>query len=143
MIQTAEQYEFVHRALCLFEQTLVGKCPTQSGDWDARQAAEEFLRENGGILDRRTIAALHRSRVLRSACRDKLYSTIIVWDKQDVQRCRASLVSIADSISFYSDELEELVVINAATITCNCHTTNHSKIAILSSRKQKQRTIAG
>lgn len=25
MIQTAEQYEFVHRALCLFEQTLDGK----------------------------------------------------------------------------------------------------------------------
>ncbi|XP_063974883.1 tyrosine-protein phosphatase non-receptor type 7-like isoform X1 [Diachasmimorpha longicaudata] len=31
MVQTAEQYEFVHRALCLFEQTLDGKTPT-TGD---------------------------------------------------------------------------------------------------------------
>ncbi|XP_044580055.1 tyrosine-protein phosphatase non-receptor type 7-like isoform X1 [Cotesia glomerata] len=31
MIQTAEQYEFVHKALCLFEQTLDGKVPT-TGD---------------------------------------------------------------------------------------------------------------
>ncbi|KAK0077944.1 hypothetical protein PV325_003254 [Microctonus aethiopoides] len=31
MIQTAEQYEFVHKALCLFEQALDGKTPT-SGD---------------------------------------------------------------------------------------------------------------
>ncbi|XP_044017951.1 tyrosine-protein phosphatase non-receptor type 7-like isoform X3 [Aphidius gifuensis] len=31
MIQTAEQYEFVHRALCLFEQTLDGKS-SASGD---------------------------------------------------------------------------------------------------------------
>jgi len=29
MIQTAEQYEFVHRALCLFERSL----PDQSGEW--------------------------------------------------------------------------------------------------------------
>jgi hypothetical protein len=31
MIQTAEQYEFVHRALCLFERSL----PDQSGEWVA------------------------------------------------------------------------------------------------------------
>lgn len=31
MVQTAEQYEFVHRALCLFEQTLGSLTPT-SGD---------------------------------------------------------------------------------------------------------------
>lgn len=33
MIQTAEQYEFVHRALCLFEQTLDNK-KSISNDWD-------------------------------------------------------------------------------------------------------------
>ncbi|XP_043289982.1 tyrosine-protein phosphatase non-receptor type 5-like isoform X2 [Venturia canescens] len=32
MIQTAEQYEFVHRALCIFEESLNGKGPSNSGD---------------------------------------------------------------------------------------------------------------
>ncbi|XP_016914088.1 tyrosine-protein phosphatase non-receptor type 5 isoform X1 [Apis cerana] len=32
MVQTAEQYEFVHRALCLYEQTLEGGKSSSSGD---------------------------------------------------------------------------------------------------------------
>lgn len=32
MVQTAEQYEFVHRALCLYEQTLDGGKASSSGD---------------------------------------------------------------------------------------------------------------
>jgi len=32
MVQTAEQYEFIHRALYLFEQTLDSK-PSTSSDW--------------------------------------------------------------------------------------------------------------
>lgn len=36
MVQTAEQYEFVHRALCLYEQTLDGGKSSSSGEWNNR-----------------------------------------------------------------------------------------------------------
>lgn len=38
MVQTAEQYEFVHRALCLYEQTLDGGKASSSGDWNHKQS---------------------------------------------------------------------------------------------------------
>lgn len=38
MVQTAEQYEFVHRALCLYEQTLEGGKSSSSGDWNYKQS---------------------------------------------------------------------------------------------------------
>lgn len=37
MVQTPEQYEFVHRALCLYEQTLDDGKSSSSGDWTVNE----------------------------------------------------------------------------------------------------------
>lgn len=39
MVQTAEQYEFIHRALALYERSL----PDQSGEWSERRERPEPL----------------------------------------------------------------------------------------------------
>jgi hypothetical protein len=71
MIQTAEQYEFVHRALSLFERTL----PDQSGEWIG-------FRNLLPLASRKYTYNQHCWAANEPVRKSEAVAVVIVWDAQ-------------------------------------------------------------